>query len=283
VPPCFGASRANWATDTPIRQLGSVRRRLENVDVSLETADESMRHYFSQIDQFTAVAKITCGVDMRWQDVEPLRKAYSSRRISGSFGDDHRDHRVVSGDLHDSPGSDANAQRRVSPRLSPRQTVSPVLGAAGTGAPMPKPPKRKSTIASTMPSLFHLNLTPWPRRSYLDPSGTTRVDPIRMAELTLEDVRRRAGEVGTLRRGARESLQGMIAEVDGLIRQKDQVRAWTKNALGKVGTVRLNESCPILCWQNGMTRGGIKYVRMLIIPAPPVGSPSRPTPKGGAW
>jgi hypothetical protein len=60
-----------------------------------------------------------------------------------------------------------------------------------------------------------------------------------MAELTLEDVRRRAGEVGTLRRGARESLQGMIAEVDGLIRQKDQVRAWTKNALGKVGAVRV--------------------------------------------
>jgi hypothetical protein len=208
--------------------LKSVRRRLDQVNASLEVVDYSMRHYLAQIEQITSVSTTTAGVEIVWHDIEKLQSAYTRRMSAGSDGHGHGN-AGLNGRIYDSPTSEAHLYR--SSANAPRHpSPSPITALQ----PRP-PPKRKSTrISPTLPSLYQINMTPWPRRMALDPTGTRRVDPISRAELVLEEARKRTGGMDAMRKEARERLQGMIGEVDGLIRQKDHVRSWTKGVLETV-------------------------------------------------
>jgi len=184
------------------RRTTVARKRLDAVNTNLDLVNDNMRHFLAQIDQVRTVAKVSAEVDMVWPNIEMLQKSYFRRSSVDDYGD----------------GQD----RTTSPNGNDRSIMMNVRT---------NPPKRKGTLSNPLPSLFNYGIKPWPRRSSLDPSGSTRVDPIRRLELTVGNVR---GQRETLirRRGeTTRELQSMIGRIDALIRQKDAVRTWTKAAL----------------------------------------------------
>ncbi|ORY34806.1 hypothetical protein BCR39DRAFT_556311 [Naematelia encephala] len=86
--------------------------------------------------------------------------------------------------------------------------------------------RRKSLI----PRLQDFSVKPWPRRTSLDPSGTRQVNPITRVELTIEHAKSRRSDMNRYRAETTRDLQRMIRQIDGLMRQKDAVRAWAKTA-----------------------------------------------------
>ncbi|KAK4689427.1 hypothetical protein P7C73_g655, partial [Tremellales sp. Uapishka_1] len=169
--------------------------------------NQALAHYLAQIDQVRTMAKITVGVDTQWPGLESLDTTY--RKV-----------------LTEEPANMDEAQDLLAPLRSPE-----------SGSDRPRPPingarRRKSTLGSTpLPPLYSFGFKPWPRRTSLDPSGTTQVDPIRKVELTLDYAHDQRQEMVTRRNQATRQLQNMIGEIDAMVKQKDAVRTWTKSAL----------------------------------------------------
>ena len=189
--------------------MSAARRRLDTVNLNIERIDDSMRHYLSQIDQMRTVAKVSAEVDTVWPELERLQAAYLHRRSADGLGENQDVLSGLRGPRDDSPALD-------------RRSVTGTIRSQ---------PKRKGTLSTPLPPLYNSGINPWPRRSSIDSTGTSRVNPIHRVELTLnharsqgEDMFRRGGET------TRE-LQSMIGRIDALIRQKDAVRSWTKAAL----------------------------------------------------
>lgn len=93
---------------------------------------------------------------------------------------------------------------------------------------------RLRSVGPPSTAVHAFGLKPWSRRTALDPSGAMRIDPIRRVELTLEHARARHLDMLRARETATDALHDMIQEVDSRIKQKDEVRDWTKAALERV-------------------------------------------------
>lgn len=74
-------------------------------------------------------------------------------------------------------------------------------------------------------------IKPWSRRTALDPTGTMRIDPIKRVEVTLDHARSRHLAMLRARQTTTAALHEIILQVDARIKQKDEVRLWTKAAL----------------------------------------------------
>ena len=192
-----------------IRGVNAARKKLDSVNANLRHVEDSIRHYLLQIDDIRNVARLSAEVEMSWSNLGQLQREY----IMPSQSDEEGGLEELSrpqGERVDSPnGSDWHAK---------------AINGSGNL-------KRKSTFSKPPPSLFSLGMRPWPRRSSLDPSSTSRANPIRRVELTVDYVKTQEADM-TLGRGRTlRDMQSMIGRIDALIRQKDAVRNWTKTAL----------------------------------------------------
>jgi hypothetical protein len=200
------------------RQLLRAKERLERININLEVSIQNVRHYLAQIDQLSAVSKITAEVDIDFPNLSPLRSFHAKRL-------------------------ELKAARGEAEILSPVKRSSVYESASETGSRRPSRrnslvlPKRKLSIG-TLPPLLSLGIQPWPRRTSLDPTGKHKVNPIRRAELTINHAKTQHAALTSRRDEALSSLQRMIASIDSLIKQKDAVRSWTKAALDTSRSLR---------------------------------------------
>ena len=199
---------SNLVTDK-IRGVTVARKKLDMVNANLQHVEDSIRHYLSQIDQIQNVARLSAEVEMSWPNLGQLQREYIMPSLPGEEGEDEDNSASQSGPHDNANGSDWHAKV-----TNGRSNL-----------------KRKTTLSTALPSLFSFGMKPWPRRSSLDPAGTSRVDPIRRVELTVDHVKSQEVDM-TVRRGRTlRDMQSMIGRIDALIRQKDAVRNWTKTAL----------------------------------------------------
>ena len=205
--------------------MAAARKRVATINAGIENTDVTMRHYLAQVDQLAMVAKHTAEVDVNFPNLDILRKSYdrksganlasSSQRFGGEAAD-------IVGPLrhalaYESP-SDANSRRSNSRSNSMN--------------------RRRSSVGP-LPALLSFGVKPWPRRTSLDPKGTTRVDPIRRVELSIAHLRDEHQSLLTRRDDTLLELQSMLGRIDACIKQKDAVRSWTKTALESNRTLRV--------------------------------------------
>jgi len=198
--------------------VAAAKKRLDSVNANLESFDDSMRHYFAQVNQVQRVAKVSAQVDLVWPDLQGLQHTYAPYSKSDGQGEDKDNLAPLRG-----PRSNPLSERRQSMNGNAR----------------PNPSKRKATMQIALPQIIGFGMTPWPRRSSLDPTGTSRVDPIRRLELTLDHARSQGDDMLRRRAETTRELQSMIGRIDALIRQKDAVRSWTKAALEQNRSLQL--------------------------------------------
>lgn len=181
--------------------------------------DENIRHYFAQIDQLSSVAKVSAEVDMHFPNLAPIRLAYAKKPEPKAHRGEAAD---VLGPLRAYDSASGSEARRSGSRQN---------SLAQSGA------RRKGSLGP-LPQLYSNGIKPRPRRFSLAPDGTQRVDPIRRTELSLAQAQKQQDVLRSRIDGALKTLQGMLATIDGLMKQKDAVRAWTKVALEHNRTMR---------------------------------------------
>lgn len=199
--------------------MAKARQRLDSINANIAGMDENIRHYFAQIDQLSSVAKVSGEVDMQFANIAPIRNAYAKKPETRASRGEAAD---VLGPLRAYDSASGSEARRSGSRQNS-------LTLPGT--------KRKGSLGP-LPQLYSHGIKPWPRRFSLAPDGSHRVDPIRRTELTLAQAQTQQDVLRSRIDAALKTLQGMLGTIDGLMKQKDAVRAWTKTALEHNRTMR---------------------------------------------
>nr|XP_018260369.1 uncharacterized protein I303_07287 [Kwoniella dejecticola CBS 10117]OBR82527.1 hypothetical protein I303_07287 [Kwoniella dejecticola CBS 10117] len=217
-----------------VEHLEVARQKLDNVTANVSTVDDTIRQFIYQIDFLRDEAVIAANIEIDWSSIDPLRKAYGS--VSGrnkvSEDGEHRDilHPLkIFTTSHDS-GSDAlSARRQRTNSISRRSRTSSMIASSNPNAPRRKG-SLNASLAPIQSSLIH-PLRHRPRRTYLDPNGIERVDPVKQAELILSFAKDRIKDMGKEKEDTRAQLDNLIYRIEGMIKTKDAVRRWTREIL----------------------------------------------------
>ncbi|WRT69632.1 uncharacterized protein IL334_006621 [Kwoniella shivajii] len=213
-----------------VEHLAAARRKLEVVTSNIMTVDDTMRQYLYQIDFVRDEASISAEIDIDWSSVDPLRATYGDLgRVKQNEDDEHRDTLppLKSFGSNES-GSDIPRRPRNNPTVSRKARTQSMSSSV---------PRRKGSLnASLAPiSLSHLtgSMRHRPRRTYLDPTGSNRVDPIKQAEMVISFGKERLEDMGKEKENTRIELNHMIYEIESMIKQKELVRKFLREFLEK--------------------------------------------------
>ncbi|OCF43808.1 hypothetical protein I317_02250 [Kwoniella heveanensis CBS 569] len=223
-----------------IEHLTTARTKLEPINSYIIYIDESIKQYLQQIDFLQEEARVAAEVDLKWDSVDPLRSRYTllGRNRSRSEPEDKDEHRDMVSPLrsfgsHDSASDSAHRPRSNS--LARRQRSLPHSQHSGQSDVL-MIPRRKSTFRPPFSALdpqLTLHFRHHPRRTYLDPTGRERVNPVRQAELVIGFGLERLKDMGKEKEGMKIELEKMIAEIESMIKQKEWVRFWVRGVLEK--------------------------------------------------
>ncbi|KAK8849639.1 hypothetical protein IAR55_004974 [Kwoniella newhampshirensis] len=222
-----------------VERFGIARRKLDRVTSNIEVVDESIQLYVAQLDFLGDEAKIGADVEIDLSAVDPLRVRYASRRksivdagpdLAGERRDTLPPLRHFS--IHDS-GSDRSFRRPIARIASnaARRTRSQSQSQSPAAAN-----RRRMSVSDLQPPLdpqFSLHMRHRPRRTYLDLNGTSRVDPMKQAELIIAYAKGRQQDMVKERVKMGKELEKMILGIEGMIKQKEAVRHWARDALEK--------------------------------------------------
>ncbi|WVF68452.1 hypothetical protein IAT40_003218 [Kwoniella sp. CBS 6097] len=248
-----------------IEHLSIARMKLEPINSYLLFIDESIKQYLQQIDFLKEEAKVAADVDLVWDAVDPLRSRYPllGRSRSRSEPEERGEHRDLVSPLrsfgsHDSDSGSAHRSRSSS--LVRRQRSQPQSQNSGQSDVLMIPPKRKSSFRPPFTALdpqLTLHFRHHPRRTYLDPTGRERVNPVRQAEMVITFGLERLKDMGKEKEGMKRDLEKMIADIESLIKQKDEVRLWVREKLEKnlsqkaqLDRLRRQEELSIAPWSS---------------------------------
>ncbi|WVQ95991.1 hypothetical protein IAU59_003091 [Kwoniella sp. CBS 9459] len=223
-----------------VEHLSTARMKLDPINSYLLFIDESIKQYLQQVDFMIEEAKVAADVDLKWDSVDSLRTRYpllgkSRSRNEPEDRDEHRDmvSPLRSLGSHDSASDSAHRSRSNS--LPRRQRSLPQTQKSGQSDVL-MIPRRKSTFRPPFNALdpqLTLHYRHHPRRTYLDPTGRERVNPVRQAELVIAFGIERLKDMGKEKEGMKIELEKMVGDIESMIKQKDLVRAWVREVLEK--------------------------------------------------
>ncbi|WWD20266.1 hypothetical protein CI109_104742 [Kwoniella shandongensis] len=231
-----------------VERLDNARQKLDSVNANIEVVDESIRQYVAQIDFLQEEAKIGAEVEVEFPHMAVLRTRYTGRRRSYDDEaveaiDEHRDKlpplRHFS--AHESGSDWAPPPRRSTSLLTPVSGPRPrARTQSQSRSPASATRRRMSTSNAKSPfePQFTLHMRHRPRRTYLDPSGTSRVNPLRQAELVIAYGRDRQRDLVADRESTKHELERMIVKIENLIKAKENVRHWARDKLQKTTSLR---------------------------------------------
>ncbi|WVW86993.1 hypothetical protein I302_109049 [Kwoniella bestiolae CBS 10118] len=215
-----------------VGHLDAARQKLENVNANISSVDDAIRQYLFQIDFVRDEASIAANIELDWSGIDPLRAIYGNiGRPKPTEDDEHRDTLPPLRSFttsHDSGSDLAHAHAN-------RQRTSPVNNRKPRSQSALVPRRKGSLNASLAPihSNLHHPLRHRPRRTYLDPTGTERVDPIKQAELVISFAKDRMQDMGKEKQRTKDELENLIYKIELMIKRKDHVRHWTREMLEK--------------------------------------------------
>lgn len=155
-----------------------------------------MTHYINQAERLREGTRNVAGVETTWPQLDSLRAVYGRRR---TISEGHGESQDVLSPLRDSETAE---------RLTIRQR-----------------PRRKNTLSTPLPALYQPTaVNAWTRSSH------SAFDRLQSAVETAAYIQRQMVQE---RHRAIGTLHGYINQIDALNRQRDNVRAWTKEVLEK--------------------------------------------------
>lgn len=174
----------------------AAKERLANTDGALGDVNDAMTHYINQAERLREGTRNVAGVETTWPQLESLRAVYVRRRtISEGYGESQD----VLSPLRDSESADRSTLRQR--------------------------PRRKNTLSTALPALYQPStVNTWTRSSH------SAFDRLESAIETAAYIQRQMVQE---RHRALATLHGYINQIDALNRQRDNVRAWTKEVLEK--------------------------------------------------
>ncbi|WWC95775.1 hypothetical protein V866_002641 [Kwoniella sp. B9012] len=211
-----------------VEDLDSARQKLDHVNANIASIDDAIRQYLFQIDFVRDEAAIAANIELDWSSIDPIRAIYGNvGRARPTEDDEHRDTLPPLRSFttsHDS-GSD----------LAHRQRTNSVNNRKARSQSVNVPRRKGSLNASLAPIHSNLNhpIRHRPRRTYLDPSGLERVDPIKQAELVISFAQERIKDMGKEKERTKNELENLIYKIEMMIKRKDSVRRWTREHLEK--------------------------------------------------
>ncbi|OCF73256.1 hypothetical protein I204_06487 [Kwoniella mangroviensis CBS 8886] len=211
-----------------VEHLDSARQKLDNVNANIASINDAIRQYLFQIDFVRDEAAIAANIELDWSRIDSIRAIYGNvGRPKVTEDDEHRDILPPLRSFttsHDS-GSD----------LAHRQRMNSANNRKAKSHSINVPHRKGSLNASLAP--IHSNLDHpirhRPRRTYLDPSGLERVDPIKQAELVISFAQERIKDMGKEKERTKVELENLIYKIEMMIKRKDNVRRWTREHLEK--------------------------------------------------
>ncbi|WWC92744.1 uncharacterized protein L201_007703 [Kwoniella dendrophila CBS 6074] len=214
-----------------VQHLDTARQKLQNVTDNISIVDDAIRQYLYQIDFLADGTSIACDIDVDWSSAQPLRATYgNTSRIKPLDEDEHRDTLPPMRSFTDSHNSGSDLPRRQRTNsFSTRKARSQSIANGGNNNNMPR---RKGSLNASLVPIHHTgNTRHQPRRTYLDPSGMDRVDPVKQTELVLSYAREKIQDMFKEKLKTNEELELYLNKIDGLIKRKENVRKWTREKL----------------------------------------------------
>jgi hypothetical protein len=175
--------------------------------------DDGVRQYLDQIQQIKNTSQVSAQVESTWPGLDALQREFWRYQSRKDVQDETRGEAVdILSPLrqYDSPsGSESRKpSRQVSlPNNRPRGTRPPTLA---------------------MRPFVPIATDPWPRRTMLNPDGTSRVDPVTFIDLTLDQARTAYDTLSTALKSTLLQLRSMVEHIEKMIEQKNKVLEYMK-------------------------------------------------------